>query len=170
MGLFALLLIAFTGWLIWSGRLQRMTAKDGMALGLAIVGAVLAAKGKPLIGALPMIASAAYLAWASRRGLRSAPKPQSTPKSGINRPVSAVDESVTEAAALLGVSSDADAKTIRAAHRRLIASVHPDRGGTEALAARINAARDTLLRYSEVTKGSRHGVNAHSPNQGQDDR
>ena len=33
----------------------------------------------------------------------------------------------------------------RAAHRRLIASVHPDKGGTEALAAQINAARDLLL-------------------------
>ena len=37
------------------------------------------------------------------------------------------------------------AAAIRAAHRRLIASVHPDKGGTEALAAQINAARDLLL-------------------------
>jgi len=48
------------------------------------------------------------------------------------------------------VGPDADARAIRAAHRRLIASVHPDKGGTEALAAQINAARDLLIQ--EVTQ------------------
>lgn len=51
-----------------------------------------------------------------------------------------------EARAVLGVAPDADAETIRAAHRRLIAAVHPDRGGSAELARRINLARDTLLR------------------------
>src|SRR3546814_8946656 len=51
MGLLALLLIGLAAWLIWTGRLQRMSAKDGMALGAALVGAVAAAKGKPLVGA-----------------------------------------------------------------------------------------------------------------------
>ncbi|MEW6627593.1 MAG: DnaJ domain-containing protein, partial [Pseudomonadota bacterium] len=52
---------------------------------------------------------------------------------------------IARARALLGLGPDADAAAIRAAHRRLIASVHPDKGGTEALAAQINAARDLLL-------------------------
>jgi DnaJ homolog subfamily C member 19 len=51
-----------------------------------------------------------------------------------------------EAARLLGVQDDADNATILSAHRRLIAKVHPDAGGSEELAARINQARDTLLR------------------------
>ena len=51
-----------------------------------------------------------------------------------------------EAREVLGVAADADADTIRAAHRRLIAAVHPDRGGSPDLARRINAARDALLR------------------------
>lgn len=51
-----------------------------------------------------------------------------------------------EARALLGVDTTADAEAIRAAHRRLIAKVHPDAGGNEELARRINAARDTLLK------------------------
>jgi curved DNA-binding protein CbpA len=46
---------------------------------------------------------------------------------------------------LLGVAPDADGEAIRAAHRRLIARVHPDAGGSLALAAQVNAARDTLL-------------------------
>jgi DnaJ homolog subfamily C member 19 len=51
-----------------------------------------------------------------------------------------------EARAVLGVSADADADAIRAAHRRLVAAVHPDKGGSAELTRRINAARDTLLR------------------------
>ena len=52
----------------------------------------------------------------------------------------------SDAARLLEVDPDADAETILAAHRRLIAKVHPDAGGSAELAARVNQARDTLLR------------------------
>ena len=48
MGVLTLLIAALAIWLIWTGKLQRMTAKDGIALGAALVGAVLAAKGKPV--------------------------------------------------------------------------------------------------------------------------
>lgn len=50
-----------------------------------------------------------------------------------------------EAARILGIARDASADDIRAAHRRLIAKLHPDTGGSPELAARINAARDALL-------------------------
>lgn len=58
-----------------------------------------------------------------------------------------------EARALLGVSEQDDAETIRAAHRRLIARVHPDAGGTPELARRTNMARDVLL--AELSHRSR---------------
>ena len=51
-----------------------------------------------------------------------------------------------EAARFLGIASDADVATINQAHRRLIAKVHPDAGGNAELAARINIARDTMLK------------------------
>ena len=51
-----------------------------------------------------------------------------------------------EAAKLLGVASDADPDAVLEAHRRLIAKVHPDAGGNAELAARINQARDTMLK------------------------
>jgi DnaJ homolog subfamily C member 19 len=52
----------------------------------------------------------------------------------------------SEARAVLGVSADADAEAIRAAHRRLVTAVHPDRGGSADLTQRLNAARDVLLK------------------------
>ncbi len=53
--------------------------------------------------------------------------------------------SEAEARAILGLGKDASVADIRAAHRRLMQAVHPDRGGSADLARRINAARDVLL-------------------------
>lgn len=51
-----------------------------------------------------------------------------------------------EALAVLGLSEGATEEEIRAAHRRLMRSAHPDSGGSAWIAARLNEARDTLLR------------------------
>ncbi|WP_396593598.1 J domain-containing protein [Brevundimonas sp. R86498] len=51
-----------------------------------------------------------------------------------------------EARAILGVATDATPEAITAAWRRLMGRAHPDQGGTEGLAAKLNAARDRLLR------------------------
>jgi len=52
----------------------------------------------------------------------------------------------SEARSILGVGAHADAEEVRAAHRRLVSAVHPDKGGSADLTRRINAARDTLLK------------------------
>jgi hypothetical protein len=50
-----------------------------------------------------------------------------------------------EAYAVLGLKPDSSEKDIRAAHRRLMKQYHPDHGGSDYLAAKINQAKDTLV-------------------------
>jgi hypothetical protein len=50
-----------------------------------------------------------------------------------------------EAYAVLGLPEGADEAAIRAAHRRLMRTAHPDSGGSDWMAARLNEARDVLI-------------------------
>lgn len=79
-------------------------------------------------------------AWLERAwpGWREQEQPQSPPpRSGM---------SVEEARQVLGVSASASADDIRAAHRKLMLANHPDHGGSTWIAARINQAKDVLLK------------------------
>ena len=81
------------------------------------------------------VAYAGWRLWKDALGYRPKPRPAVTPR---------YDEA--EACAVLGVTPEADAAAIRAAHRRLMADAHPDRGGPPERARALNAARDLLLK------------------------
>ena len=124
---FLLLVAALTGWAWWTGRLKGLTYEDGVAAALFLLGLSLMGKGRPLIGAGLM---AGALLWAAYRRSRPAAVPAMP---------------LEDARRLLGVAPDASLADIRDAHRRLIAKVHPDSGGSAELANRVNVARDTLV-------------------------
>src|SRR3546814_3089595 len=84
-----------------------------------------------------MILSGIYALWRFRN----------PPGPSPSIPARSSDMQVAEARALLGLGENSSVEDTRAAHRRLISLMHPDRGGTEALAQKINAARHVLLRH-----------------------
>jgi len=55
-----------------------------------------------------------------------------------------VDMTRDQALSILGLSRGAEARQIKDAHRRLMRTMHPDRGGTSEQAAQINRAKDVL--------------------------
>lgn len=66
--------------------------------------------------------------------------------------ISERSQAEAQARALLGVDRSARRAAIIEAHRRLIAQVHPDRGGSNDAVHAANAARDLLLARLERTE------------------
>jgi hypothetical protein len=103
-----------------------------------------------LAGCLPDIdeeSRALLMAYLDRRepGWRENSQTDSTMGSG-RRGWSTGKMTEEEAYQILGVQPGASAKDIGLAHRSLMKKLHPDQGGSTYLAARVNEAKDVLLR------------------------
>ena len=85
-------------------------------------------------GALALWGMRAYLL--ARQIRATAPPPAQPSKKNMSR---------TEAFDILGLEEGASEGEIEAAYKALIVKNHPDQGGTDWLAARLNEARDILL-------------------------
>jgi hypothetical protein len=137
----SLVWLALAAIAVWAlVRLGRQTERRGRAhwrVAATLFSAVLIA-GAVLLAArgawLPAVALAGAGLWLTLASRQRPPPPRA--------------EALTDADArsILGVSRDATAVEINAAWKRQMARAHPDQGGTEGLASRLNAARDRLLK------------------------
>ncbi len=126
----ALLLMAGLGWWLHKeGILMPNLRRFGVVGGAGIVALRLLETGQ-VMAALAVAGGGAWWWYAS------APRGSSPGDSA----------KLAAARSILGVGPSADAGTIHAAWRRVIAQAHPDRGGTAVQAAEVTAARDLLLR------------------------
>jgi len=146
LGVMALLLAGVgAGWLVF--RLARSEDAAGrnvtvlkIVIWFALAAALFAAKLAPLAFMVLLAAACVTVIEIWRAGEIAADKRADEGAQTLRRAMTA-----DEAAAALGVSIDADEDAIKAAHKKLIAQIHPDKGGTNYLAAKINEARDFLL-------------------------
>ena len=120
---------AAVGWWAWKTReTQALRLGDVAAVVAVLIALRLLSRGSELTGLLAL-GGAGWWLW-FRRGI------------GQER---TTRMSAEQARRLLDVPTDASPDDIRTAHRRLVARVHPDVGGSADLTAQVNAARDTLL-------------------------
>jgi DnaJ homolog subfamily C member 19 len=118
-----------------------IAALGGIALALLLI---LSGRGGIALGALAMFGPLIWRQWqAYRIGAGTRP----TPEGGSTQPPPRRQSgmSVEEAYQVLGLRPGATEADIRAAHHRLMRTAHPDSGGSDWLATRVNQARDVLL-------------------------
>lgn len=150
-GLMALLLaVVGAGWLLWRvarGGVENKTVgimKIIVWFGLAA--ALLAVKLWPL--ALMVLLAAGGVAgieiWRAQTM-----KTEAREDAQLHKKTMFMDRQ--EALSVLGVAETASVEDIKNAHKKLIAQIHPDKGGTDYLASKINEARDVLIRTSLVS-------------------
>ena len=121
-----------------------IAALGGISLALLLI---LSGRGGIALGALTLFGPLIYQRWqAYRMGHSSQQRQQQSAGSGQPPPRrQAGGMTREEAYQVLGLQPGASEAEIRAAHHRLMRTAHPDSGGSDWLATRVNLARDVLL-------------------------
>ena len=132
------------GLLVWAGRTGARTGRrewriiaGGLGLAAVVAGTLTLLRGGWFLG-LVLVSAGLALA-----GLARSPAPRPGADAAPAPPADGM--SLAEARSVLGVGEAASREEILEAHARLIRRTHPDAGGTDGLAAHLNAARDRLL-------------------------
>ena len=121
--------------------LKWIAAFGGIALTVLLF---LSGRGAQALGGLVFVGPLLWRRWHQRGpGLGSAGSWGAAGTPPPRRQGSAMSR--TEAYEVLGLKPGASGDEIHAAHRRLMRMAHPDTGGSDWLASRINQARDVLL-------------------------
>ncbi len=110
-----------------------------LALGGVLLALMLILTGRSgiAISALLLFGPVIYQQWQASRGER--------PVGGPRAPLARGGMTREEAYEVLGLRPGASAEQVREAHLRLMRAAHPDAGGSDWLASRVNQARDVLL-------------------------
>jgi hypothetical protein len=116
-------------------------ALGGLTLALLLV---LTGRGGIVLGGAVMFGP---LIWNRWRAARSPGVGAGSQRRAGNAPPRSRNAAMTrqEAYDVLGLPQGASEADIRAAYHRVMRTAHPDAGGSDWLAARVNMARDTLL-------------------------
>jgi len=99
----------------------------------------------PLLRKLPALLR--FLPFIRRMSQGSQQQGQNAGGESAGRSASTGGMDLSEACDTLGVAANASREEIVNAHRRLIQKLHPDRGGNDYLAAKINEAKSVLLKH-----------------------
>lgn len=134
--------LAALGLLLWAARafsrakvaslkalLAWVAALGGLTLAMMLL---LTGRGAAALGGVVLLGPLAWSWWQEAKGAQKTPRPG---KMGRAEALEVLD--------LVDPVSDAD---VRAAWVRLMRVAHPDGGGSHGLAARVNQARDVLLK------------------------
>jgi DnaJ family protein C protein 19 len=121
-----------------------IVALGGLSLALLLV---LTGRGGIALGALTLFGPLIWNRWraAHPTGVGAGTRPTGTGGGGPPPGTRGGAMTRQEAYEVLGLAPGASEADIRAAHHRLMRTAHPDTGGSDWLAARVNMARDVLL-------------------------